>query len=165
MSYSTINVVNTKSVRAVHEVQNSWGSAPAIWNYLSTCFLGLSHMPLGFGAEGEAALHRLWALVTDKQVPWHLRLCHAWTFDYVVCPPERLVELAQACESAGAEIKRLYPNRVNHWPAFSYHLAKLPRLSRRVVGVGLTCTSVSDIWLEWHGDPRPHSIFEICGRS
>lgn len=92
----------------------------------------------------------LWNLSTNKTVSKEFRMALEFTFDRWVYPLALLKELADACEYVGKEIASEWPNHVNHWPQFAADLrAESIRKDSRLLGIGLGCTSVSDLLEEW----------------
>jgi hypothetical protein len=137
MSYSTLCAIYKTVATGLREYRNGWGTGPAVWDYLSTKYLGTS-----WGLRGD---DRLWKLARDASVPLPVRACHAFTFDGAVIPRDKLSEMADLLQEGAAILEAASPDRVNHFRAIADDLRKL-KLHPRAVGVGLNCTSVSDVW-------------------
>lgn len=139
MSRATLYKVYKTKRTQLAEFSNSHGSAPPVWEWLAVHHLGASHY---YGVTDS-----LWKLAKDTQVPVDVRLCHAFTFDYAVVPPEHFGRMSEAC-AAMNRILEVWPewkDYVNHWGAFS-ELFKTLKVDKRCVGIGMRCTSVADIW-------------------
>jgi len=139
MSTSTLYKVYKTTRTEIADYRNGHGSAPPVWDWLSSHFLGIQ----GYYGAGD----KLWALAKDERVPLNVRLCHAFTFDYAVVPPKHFGLMGEAC----AEMNRIleewpqWKNCVNHWGAFS-DLFNTLKVTKRCIGVGMRCTSVCDVW-------------------
>lgn len=144
MSTSDLYLVFKSSARHFSEHRNGHGSGPAIWGTLRKMH-GLRD---GWGREQEAEDRKLWALARNPEVPPHLRLAHAFTFDRAYCPTEHLMKMADALEAAHADILRIGPFTWSHFADFAQELRRAARKpDRRLRGVALNCTSVSDAWI------------------
>lgn len=144
MSYShLVRVYKTKVVH-FHSYPNSWGTAPAIWDFLANEYLGWEHT-LG---RTDSDIEKLWNLQHDTSIPMHLRMCLGMTFDFAFAPHNALAELADHIDAAGRDIARKWPDRVNHWPLIAIDLRTQATIKQdhRLRGIALECTSVSDIW-------------------
>ncbi len=148
MSTSDLYFVNKKSTRHIAEFRDGHGTAPVLWSVLCVEYLGWDEYDWSFGHEGK--MRSLWELAFDPRVPFHLRLCHAFTFDRAVCPKDKLLELASACVETSDKIP---PGKINHWKAIADMLLKL-RTPGQSIGVALSPTSVSDCWLDWKGQTK-----------
>lgn len=160
MSYTSLyKVFKTKRVN-VGDFRNGHGSAPPVWDWLSEKYLNGSY----WFSAGDA----LWKLAKDVRVPIDVRLCHAFTFDYAVVVPEHFERMSQAC----AEMNRIleawpkWTNCVNHWPAFSefFKTCKVQhKITKRCLGIGMRCTSVSDVWDYYPRHGSGDRVFDCVG--
>lgn len=156
MSTSDIYRVYRTTARHVAEFRNGWGSAPILWGFLNQKYLGKDRYSM-FGDQKD-----LWALVRDDRVPRCLRIAHAFTFDRSVCPPDRIAELADACDETAKIVA--YEQHVNHWADFATTLRAM-KCKARQIGVGLSCTSVSDPWIDFKGSDGLWNTFAAVGDS
>lgn len=157
---STSDLYRVYRTKATHiaEYRNGHGTAPLVWGYLNVFYLGGSRYGWGIGRD----LDPLWALSKDPRVPRSVRIAHAFTFDQAVCPMERITELADALDEAGKVCA--YEQHVNHWSAIAADL-RAHKAKARQIGIALSCTSVSDSWIDWKGDPQGWSLFYALGDS
>jgi hypothetical protein len=144
MSSSSLYLVYGKTASEVATYRNGWGSAPPVWDWLRAQFLSEEVRPL-FGDDKA-----LWALARDERVPVQWRMVHAFCFDWAVCPIARLADLADACDYVGASLPD--NGNVNHWPEIAAELRRhARRKDKRLQGISIGCTSVSDPWWDWDG--------------
>lgn len=154
MSTTDLYRVYRTTATPIAEFRNGWGSAPVIWGYLNQRYLGGDRFNWGLGRDCEP----LWNLAKDERVPRAIRLVHAFTFDNALCPVDRTHELADACDDAGKLCDM--PSHVNHWAAIAAALREHKPRSRQI-GVALSCTSVSDPWIDYHGSDKLWSVFAV----
>lgn len=154
---STSDLYRVYRTKAVHmtEFRNGWGTAPLLWDYLAKQFIGPDFQWV-CQREGD---RRLWDLYRDGRVPRSLRLVHAFTMDHIICPPDQVAEFADACDEVGRVCAR--DSHVNHWAAIATTMRQA-KAKPRQLGYGLACTSVSDIWCGWRGEPAPSTVFELA---
>jgi hypothetical protein len=140
---SSSDIYGVFKTTATHRAsfRNGHGTAPLIWGYLNTHFLGREYNGWLFADNGP-----LWKLVSDERVPLAIRITHAFCMDLAYCPASRIAELASACDETGRVCAR--DQHVNHWPAIAEYLS-LYKPRTRELGVGISCTSVSDMWIDW----------------
>lgn len=143
MSYSALYAVYNTTARQVTEYRNGHGSGPFIWRYLCEKYIGTDQWLFN-----DEVTTKLWALAIDKSVPEPLRICHALTFDWAVCPPESSIKASDNIKEAMTIIGDANHKYVNHWPAIADDLLKVKR-DKRCKGLALMCTSVSDTWAEY----------------
>lgn len=157
---STSDLYRVYGTKATHiaEFRNGWGSAPVVWGYLCEKYLGGTRTSWGINTP----LEKLWALSADERVPRCLRLTLGFTYDWAVCPPKKAGELADALEEAGKLCDR--PGYVNHWQAIANELRNHKARARQV-GIGISCTSVNDIWIDWKGKKKPWNVFAVLKQS
>jgi hypothetical protein len=141
VSYSAIYEVYKTTANELNEYRNGHGTASVLWNLLGVKHLGLQPHGYMFGP----ALDKLWKLARDPAVPMHLRICHAFTFDDAYVAHENLAILAKACDMTGSDLDAFSPDSVNHWHTLSEDLMRVKK-KPKMLGVGLTCTSVSETW-------------------
>lgn len=155
MSSTVLYKVYKTKATADAEWHNSWLSAPLLWDYLCKRYISQDANWL-FGND------KLWALASDPRVPVDLRLAHAFTFDGAVCPPSKLRRLSTALTNAGAVVSA-ETDKPSHWPSIARRLSILAATpNKRLAGVALTSTTVSDNWIEWAPSQRePWDIFGI----
>lgn len=139
MSYSTLyKVYKTKAV-SYREFRNGHGTAAVLWTYLCNKYLNGAQWYL------ERDSNRLWALYNNLDVPEHMRFGLMVTFDNAVV---EMQDLAKASDLAAMVYDTIYDeSKVNHWRDLSHAYMDLSKYKdKRIVGIGLGCTSVSDPW-------------------
>ena len=158
MSYTTLYVLNKKSVTSHKRYRNSWGSAALLWDYLSIKYLGLKGMPLGYGADYQP----LWDLANDSRLSEDEVIAHRMTFDWEYVPLDKLQLAADSCRLVFSKtLSFLDSGRANHWYDIGDDIERLTeiKLNRHARGVCLGCTSVSDPWWQKKKIPEAVSIF------
>lgn len=159
MSSSDLYRVYRTKTAHYAEMRNGWGTAPVVWSYLVVRFLGRARHD--YLREND---QELWSLCRAERVPRELRLVHAFCCDQAICPLDRLADLATACE----EVYRLTSAGpgVNHWATIANFLRGHCRKPKQL-GLGLSCTSVSDPWIGWKPQrtQAPWDIFEYVDRK
>ena len=161
MSYTSLyKVFKTKRVELA-EFRNSQGSAPPVWGWLTEKFLP------GTG-YWFSNCDSLWKLALDKRVPLDVRLCHAFTFDYAVVLPEHFERMSQACAEMNNVLNEWpkWHNCVNHWGAFSefFKTCKVQhKITKRRFGIGMRCTSVTDMWDDYPRHGTSNRVFDCVG--
>ena len=154
MSASTLYRIYPTHVHAIHTYRNASGAAYRLWDALATRYLGQAP-----GLATVHAWHPLWDLARTEAVPVAWRRTLEWTFDYWICPPVLLPALIEACLEVGMALQAEEPRLVNHWPAFAYHLeTERLRTEPELLGYGLGCTSVRDLWVAWRADQHPYTL-------
>lgn len=140
MSATVLYVLNGKSVSYFEEFENSWGTGPALWDYLLEKHHG-KDLPFYFD-RGKA----LEELVRGKLLDSEELMAEMFMRDGAYIPKERLLVAAEACETLGARIPST--DTVNHWPEIGRSLRRMSgtRLSRHAVGACLTATDIQDDW-------------------
>jgi hypothetical protein len=139
MSYSTIYKVYQPKVISYAEFGNGWGSGPVLWDHLA-------HVRLNSENEFANGYKRVWGLFFNPAIPEHHRIALAFTFDHAVCQPDKLIELADACEKIWPEIKAWKPHNADHSGSFAPKLKEIAaKKDARLVGVSLNFISVSDM--------------------
>lgn len=154
MSESVLYRVYNKTVRGESEYQNGWLSAPLLWSYLAQKYLGRDVKMFGNDPE-------LWGLVTDQKLPRHCRIALAMTLDRALCPSSRIAEVSGELLKVAAVL----PDH-SHWKVIADDMAQIK--DKRMKGVGLTCTTVSDVWKDWQaskGEKEAWDIFEIFAKD
>ena len=140
MSHSAIYLVYKTTARQILEYNNGYGTAYVLWAMLSEKYLGGRQ-----AYYSDAGLKALWGLYKRQNIPEHLRLCHIFTFDNAVCHADDLCRLADACDKTFYDLDAFNNNTVNHWRDLATDLRKIKN-EPRLLGIGLTCTSVADAW-------------------
>lgn len=146
MSTSDLYLLFGKSVRHWSEHRNGWGSAPVIWDYLSDKYI--PEKP-SYGLS-ESHLKKVWALrASDGLLQCELAALY-FTFDDAYVPVSQLNAVADYFDEIAAltESAPVTAGRVNHWRAFASEFRKISSAvkDRRLRGVCISCTSVSDPW-------------------
>jgi len=163
MSYSAVYKVYKTKTTVIEKFRNSHGSAPPLWDMMGVKYLNRGKN--GWLCVDQKENKKLWDLAIRQDVAKHLRIAMAWTFDFSICPSDRLNELADACAQTGQDITEYQDSSyVNHWPIFAGTLRAIfrNRLDRRLLGIGLCCTSVSDPWIDYGRERRkPMNLFDV----
>ena len=156
MSTSDLYTVFKTKSRHIAEYSNGHGTAPAIWGYLCNKYLHMERHSWISGVQKD-----LWNLADNPDVPKELRIVHAFTFDRAICPIDKIDELADACDKVYTLTHEDCPNNVNHWQAVANSLRNVKK-DKRALGIGLSCTSISDPWCDWNGKQyKVWDIFEV----
>lgn len=146
MSTSNLYLVYKTKVREVAEFRNGHGSAPPLWGWLGMNFLGWERNSDWLFSKD---MRPLWNLAKDDRVPEWARICLAMTLDRAIITVEHQQVAANACLKCH-EVIDAWPewaNCVNHWKAIGEAIATV-KIPKRSAGLGLSCTSVSDVWLD-----------------
>jgi hypothetical protein len=157
MSRSTLLRVYKSKAVWDEDLSNSWGSAPPLWEWLCNKY--------GIVKPGEfyfmlPSLTPLWKLVDRKDIPISQRLALFLTFDRAVILKRHLPEAAKHLR-AFADFFWVKPGHVNHWPRIAEWVAETSKIKdSRLIGVGLNCTSVADVWC---GYPKGEEIITTKG--
>jgi hypothetical protein len=160
MSTTDLYILNGKSTTHIAKFRNGWGSAPMAWDHLAAKYLAKK---LSF-FDGYSDV---WALADDDRLQHHEKVALMMTFDRAFIPIEHLADAAECCRKFGAECN--IAERVNHWPAIGDALAAAAQKKHRkhARGVVMSCTSVSDPWLQpddkWLESAWP--IYEEIGQE
>lgn len=139
MSTSDLYAVFRTRATHLHAYRNGWGSGPAVWDHLNL------HVLNGKPFAWAGSIELICALARNVSVDLPLRACLVMTFDGAVVPRANLAHMGELVAAGGAIIREAAPGMVCHFPQIGSDLAAL-HLDRRAVGVGLSCTSVSDTW-------------------
>jgi len=139
MSCSTLYKVYKTKVSAYRQFRNGHGTAAVLWTYLCDKYLNGAQWYL------ERDSNRLWALYNNMVVPEHMRFGLMATFDNAII---EVSDLAKASDLAAMVYETIYDEtKVNHWKELSHTYMDLCKTKdKRIVGIGLGCTSVSDPW-------------------
>ena len=166
MSTSNLYSVYKTRTKELASFGNGWGTAPVLWDYLEKAYLNKRSGSWLCGDDKDKT--ELWNLATDSKVPVYLRLVHAFTFINVVCPYEKANEMAEHCRKAFNTIREDESRdmltdkdrslRVNHWERIA-NVLEIMKPNKRALGIGLSCTSVSDPWIGWKGG-KVRSVFD-----
>jgi hypothetical protein len=160
MSYSAIYLVYRTSVKRVAEFSNAWGSAPPLWDYLWKTRIDSQSSWLAHQEWEE-----LWALVHDRSVPAEQRLCLAWCWDNGIVPLAKVHKMAQACDDVSDFLLANSKYKWNHWRSFGSTLRKCVKQSdKRILGIGLSCTSVADPWIVRRPYTAVWDVFKECAK-
>jgi hypothetical protein len=141
MSYTSLyKVYKTKRIE-IEEFRNSHGSAPPVWEYLAETQFGLRYY------NDINPMSLLWNLAYDKKVNLHVRLCHAFTFDYAYVSPEHFALMSDSAARMNVILEAWpkWAGCVNHWGLISETFKNL-KVDKRCIGIGMRGTSVCDVW-------------------
>jgi hypothetical protein len=153
MSTSDLYIINKKSVRHIAEFSNGYGSAPPVWERLYDQYI---HKPTDPPRHGMHKWNDSWKLYRDARLTAAERCCLMMTFDWAYLPLDMLEQAAWYCDEVGVLTEE--EGRVNHWRAIGKTLmdASQKKWGQHARGVGLSCTSVCDLWI----DCEPEDIAE-----
>ena len=155
MSRSTIWKVYKTTATQYRELHNSWGTAPPLWGWLGQNYLGWEKPSEWLHTSDTKPL---WELYENESVPIHMRFGLLATFDDGIVEIKDLTEAAKLARQVYDTIG-YGPHKYNHWNGISKAYTELSTIKdKRVQGIALGCTSVSDPW--WYRKERdPFSIF------
>ncbi|MCP0917812.1 hypothetical protein MUB04_14850 [Acinetobacter indicus] len=125
-----------KQCPVLESYQNSHGSAPVIWNFLTQRFLNKSSYHL-LDEDKE-----LWGLSKRSDVPKAYQQVMKMTYDYAVILSEDIPQAIADIETILKEFP-LPTNRVNHWAQIAEDLQK-HNTKGKYVGFGFCMTSIGD---------------------
>lgn len=145
MSRSTIYAVYRTKATPIAEFSNGWGSAPPLWDYLWDTYIDPSKQTTWLTCDGW---NRLYPFIHDARLAECLRRCLAWTFDDFIIKRSQLTAMAASCCYTDEAVRAHGKWGWTHWVAFARCLKEYGDKShdRRLLGVGLSCTSVADPW-------------------
>ena len=142
----------------LEELQNSWGSAPFVWNALAVHYLGME--------DGEYSLRtkEVWPLYKRPDMPQHQRAVLLMTYDNAIV---RQADYKQAAADIRAFLKDFPPRAeyANHW----HRIAELFDSPPGCPAIGFWMTSVSenpfqggwDEEMEDYGDPDWERYWDV----
>ncbi len=159
MSYTIVNILNRKSVRAFREFDNSWGSGPAAWDWLWRRYMGGD--PRWIYSRQDAA--RLWDLLKLSETEKHHKIVLTLTYDHCYTPIADLAEVAEACIKFHEDSDD--GQWVNHWGAIGSAFKELSgfKFHQAARGVCLSQTSSGDLWRE--SDELLFTAFPVFARA
>lgn len=150
MSYtSTYKLFRTK-VSHIGEHRNGHGSGPIVWDYLETKYLPKQE----YRRQIAGNMQEVWDLVRDPRVEEHEKAALLATFDWSYCPTHRLNYAADLLDKFYEESYLIFPHRANHWSAIAADYRAAGK-DKRMLGVCIGCTSVSDPWDEYPKFSKP----------
>lgn len=134
MSYTTImEIYPNEKVECGERVRNSWGSAPAIWDFLSHKYLHLPRHAYFCNIE------KLWPLWKNKRIPKCYRAVLLFTFDKIYVRKENYRRIVADIRKFSNVHDKEVVNTINTWPS----IADIIETSD-APAIGLWCTSVSN---------------------
>lgn len=137
MSCSTIlRVWPGRMVKFGPELQNGWGTAPLVWDAMSSWYLGGRPWITFTGRGGP---NELWRLHERLDIPAHRRAVHLFTYDCACVSSDDYARFADDIDRFVSDAD-VPSDRVNHWPA----VAAFVRSERSSPAIGLWATSVGD---------------------
>lgn len=120
--------------------ENSHGSAPVVWNFMSSRYLGVdSYYQLD-------NISLLWATAHDKEIDIAHRMVMMMTYDRGVILSEHVDQAVKHIHEFLAEFQ--FPsNKVNHWVQIAEDLQKHNRKGK-YVGFGFCMTTIGETFFE-----------------
>jgi len=147
MSTSNLYKLYRTKTTEISGFQNGWGTAPVVWGYLLEVYLKREANSWLFPTQDSQPL---WNLVDNPKVPMPLRIVHAFCFNKTICPSDKILQLADACEKT-YEITHLHKeDHINNWKLITQVLRE-KKIDKRCIGIALSCTSISDQWISTNG--------------
>jgi hypothetical protein len=158
MSYTTLLKIYKTKTSEIETFSNAWGTSPLLWNYLVNTYIKKykSINELMFIGE-KHEIDDFWRLFKDETIPFHLRACLLFTYDYAYCPSDKIQDMAEYCFQTYETIND--PNKVNNWKDIGETLKNI-KLDKRAIGVGMQ-QSQSDLWEEKLAHVKMYSIFKL----
>ena len=169
MSRSTLLKVFKSNAEWALELSNSWGTGPLIWDffYEKHCWDGDGWGQNIYGRGGATTFLRPFAIyhddknsseifkkLGDLQIPLHHRAGLFLTCDRVIIRTQDLLKLVEPFKMLAYEINGyVKPRMANHWGTIADFIeATAKDHDKRMLGVALNCTSVSDVWDDYPDD-------------
>lgn len=156
MSTSNLYQLFKTKTTLITEFKNGWGTAPPLWDYLSTKYLKWNK--LEWILKDGTGSQPLWDLTINPNIPTCLRITHALCLNNTYCPINKINDLANACQETYTILYK--ENSVNHWESIANTL-KNTKINKKCIGITLSCTSVSDPWEEYDGQ-QVHNLFKVA---
>jgi len=151
VSTSNLYAVYKTKTKEIAEFPNGWGTAPVIYDYLCEKYLNVKKnawLHQFSSPTPNFKIQYLWDLTKNLSVPASIRLVHAFTYINHVCPSNRILELAQACQ----EFYDITNDnkRVNHWELIANTLKSF-KINKKMIGIALSCSSIQNPWINANG--------------
>ena len=141
MSYTSLYAVYKTKATRIKELKNSWGSGPAIWDYIHQKIYGTPFPMM------ESELGDFWGLWKDERLTTSEKVTLLSTYEKSYVEIERLGEFSEACKVVH---KRIINNSKWSWNHFEDIGATAFDLynnhDHRCIGFAIGCTSVCDPW-------------------
>lgn len=139
MSYTSVYELYRTKVSRISELQNSHGSAPAIWDYVSKKLTGENFN--FFNADS------FWSLWKDEKLSENEKAVLLSTYDNSYIATHKLLEFSEACKEVSELIIIHTRWTWNHFRDIGDIAEKLSKKHDfRLKGMCIGCTSVSDQW-------------------
>jgi hypothetical protein len=122
-----------KGNEIIKQLQNSWGSAPFIWNEMSKRYLNTEDHSYQWQIE------KLWPIYNDKNIPKHHRSVLMMTYDFAYIKNENF---KRAANDIRLFLKDFPPKDgyANHW----MEISEIFDSSYNLEAIGFHLTSVTD---------------------
>lgn len=165
MSYSALYYVYKTTVTEIAEFRNGHGSGPPVWQWVARKHCGMPADAYIFGGNWMSLIFKNETLT---RLPNHWKSVLLFTADFAMINEANRERFAGDCDKVFHELNKWGewgPSRVNHWADIAATL-RSHKIGKRALGVGLSCTSVSDIWGEYsrskgtHGAERRFQVFD-----
>lgn len=154
MSYTTLYAVFKTKASEIVDLRNSWGSGPAIWDYVALKCTGKKLSLI------STDLKWFWKLWESEKIDDDVRACLLSTYDYAVVEVDRLLDFEKSCQLVYQKIIAETAWTWNHFWSIGIAAGKLAKKhDHRCIGMGIGCTSVSDPWKSF--DPEKNKIWGI----
>ncbi len=152
MSSTSVYAIYKTKATMICSLRNSYGSGPAMWDYISMKCLGEK-----FNMFDEKDFWSLWQdeRLTENEVAVLLS-----TYDKGFIEVGRLEDFAKACEELHDKIIATTTWEWSHFADIGKAAKSLAtNHDYRCIGLGIGCTSVSDPWEEFDYGRDPWSIY------
>lgn len=137
MSYTSIYELFSAKVNCISELQNSYGSAYAMWNYISSKYMSESFT--------DVQKQKFWPIYKDKRLSHYDKAVLLSTYDDAFVEIDNLMYFSDACRSVHKEIAK--NSGWSHFEAIGEIAENLYlKHDHRCKVIAIGCTSVCDIW-------------------
>lgn len=140
MSYTSVYAIYKTKAVCLTELKNGHGSGPAMWDYIAMKCTG-KNLPM-FGD-----VDWFWKLWKDERLSKNEKAVLLSTYDWSVVEIDKLEDFAKACEEIHSQIIDNTRWTWNHFSDIGKQALILSKKhDHRCLGLGIGCTSVSDLW-------------------
>lgn len=149
-STSTYELFSTK-VNNIGEYRNSWGSGPAVWDYISTKLYGKK-----FNIMDD---RNFWGCYKDDRLTIDELCVLLSTYDRAYVRVDKLLEFADSCEKVHRKLLETTNWEWSHLESIAKDARSLYNVhDHRAKGLCIGCTSVADAW---EGDIKTLDVWDV----
>lgn len=164
MSATYLRAIYKTTTPVFAVLRNSHLTHGPLWTYLGVEYCGWNPRRVH---HDDWEYEALWNLNYRRDLDRRIRLALAFTADYALCPFEKKDELADACIYVH---KLLIQPQVclytlcswPHWQEIGKRLETLIIRGKKPPHLGMTCTSIQDLWEEPRRQWKPFDVIEHC---